>query len=269
MKLRAQHQQVQAAIKGNKLQDFINSSQSPPMKLLPSSNGVPGQTNPDFLNWEQQDQLLVSWLLLFMSKLLQLMSTNPCFDPYSVEDTESLLLAQEVWMNKHGRTTQSNSYNNNFKNNRGGFNQGQSSFSPGGFQSRGTGAPQSFPNGGQYGREVHSCRSNFNNRGCDGGKQGWNSNKPQCQLCGKFGHVVLQYLYRFDQSFDGFLSSPAAHFTSTSNPMAAMLATQETVTDQNRYLDSRATNHVTPDPTNLKTKSEFLGLDKVHIGNVA
>lgn len=28
-------------------------------------------------------------------------------------------------------------------------------------------------------------------------------NKPQCQLCGKIGHVAINYYYHFDQQFHG------------------------------------------------------------------
>ncbi|PON37427.1 hypothetical protein TorRG33x02_347460 [Trema orientale] len=118
-------------------------------------------------------------------------STSSRLDPYTVEDIESLLLAQEIRIDKHGKapdpslinfTTQShpNPNNNNFrKNNRGGFSQGHQSFiNNGGSQSRGFN-PNSFSNG-QYGRGGYSGRGNFSPRGRGGGRQGWNSNKPQC-----------------------------------------------------------------------------------------
>ena len=34
-----------------------------------------------------------------------------------------------------------------------------------------------------------------------GGWQSWNFNEPQCQLCGRVGHVVMQCYYRFYPSF--------------------------------------------------------------------
>ena len=46
--------------------------------------------------------------------------------------------------------------------------------------------------GGRRGREG---------RGFKGGRNSWNnSNRPQCQLCGKYGHVVWQCFHRFDQN---------------------------------------------------------------------
>ena len=46
--------------------------------------------------------------------------------------------------------------------------------------------------GGRRGREG---------RGFRGGRNSWNnSNRPQWQLCGKYGHVVWQCFHRFDQN---------------------------------------------------------------------
>ncbi|RVW65795.1 Retrovirus-related Pol polyprotein from transposon RE1 [Vitis vinifera] len=49
--------------------------------------------------------------------------------------------------------------------------------------------------------------------------------------------------------------------------MTTMFATPKVVNDTNWYPDSRASNHVTSDATNLMTKAEYYGLDQVHIGN--
>ncbi|KAK4840954.1 hypothetical protein QYF36_022262 [Acer negundo] len=63
------HQQVVAAIKGHKLQKFIlDGLSSIPPKFLSTADEVKGQVNGDFLDWEQQDQLLVSWLLSSMTE---------------------------------------------------------------------------------------------------------------------------------------------------------------------------------------------------------
>ena len=36
-----------------------------------------------------------------------------------------------------------------------------------------------------------------------GGRGFWSQNKPQRQLCGKIGHVGMNYYYHFDKSFLG------------------------------------------------------------------
>ncbi|XP_072084710.1 uncharacterized protein [Arachis hypogaea] len=48
--------------------------------------------------------------------------------------------------------------------------------------------------------------SNYNNRGGFRGSRGsrsswWQGNRPQCQLCGKIGHTVIQCYHCFDQDF--------------------------------------------------------------------
>ncbi|RVW16830.1 putative mitochondrial protein [Vitis vinifera] len=61
-------QQVEATIKGYKLSKFINGIDTVPPKFLSSTYETSGKINQDFSDWEQQDQLLVSWLLSSMSK---------------------------------------------------------------------------------------------------------------------------------------------------------------------------------------------------------
>ncbi|KAL5781189.1 hypothetical protein ACOSP7_006218 [Xanthoceras sorbifolium] len=51
-------QQVQAAVKGNRLFSFLDPEVSPPPKL--SSNG---SISEEYLDWEQQDQALLVWIL--------------------------------------------------------------------------------------------------------------------------------------------------------------------------------------------------------------
>ena len=56
-------QQVEEAIKGYKLSKFINVTHEVPPKFLSSTDEISGKINQDFSNLEQQEQLLVSWLL--------------------------------------------------------------------------------------------------------------------------------------------------------------------------------------------------------------
>ena len=80
--------------------------------------------------------------------------------------------------------------------------------------------------------------------------------------------------YHFDLSFIGpsqfhnQLSSVQSQFQVAGGQMTAMFATPKVVNDTNWYPDSRASNHVTSDATNLMTKAEYYGSDQVHIGNV-
>lgn len=59
-----------AAIRGHKLQDFLDPTKEAPQKFLSNQDKARGKINPEFLEWEQQDQLLVSWLLSSMTESL-------------------------------------------------------------------------------------------------------------------------------------------------------------------------------------------------------
>ena len=61
--------QVLAAIKGHKLLHFIKSSVKP-LQYLSDADKQNGIMNPEYLDYEQQDQLLLSWLLSSMSENL-------------------------------------------------------------------------------------------------------------------------------------------------------------------------------------------------------
>ena len=80
--------------------------------------------------------------------------------------------------------------------------------------------------------------------------------------------------YHFDQSFVGpsqFQNQQSyvqSQLQGARGQMTAMFATPKVVNDTNWYPDSRASNHVTSDATNLMTKAEYYGSDQVHIGNV-
>lgn len=60
-------QQVTAAVRGHKLMLYLESP-SKPQKYLSGQDGEAGNLNLDFSEWEQQDQLLVSWLLSSMTE---------------------------------------------------------------------------------------------------------------------------------------------------------------------------------------------------------
>ena len=60
-------QQVHPVIKGLKLQSYIQSSKSAPQKFNSKEEKDLGVYNDKDLDWEQQDQLLLSWLFLSMS----------------------------------------------------------------------------------------------------------------------------------------------------------------------------------------------------------
>lgn len=60
-------QQVLAAIRGHNLLQFLEST-SKPVRPLDPLNEESGNINAELIHWEQQDQLLVSWLWSSMSE---------------------------------------------------------------------------------------------------------------------------------------------------------------------------------------------------------
>ena len=60
--------QVLAAIRGHKLQNFVFGTKPSPLRFLTLRDEEMDNVNPEFLDWEQQDQLLLSWLLSSMSE---------------------------------------------------------------------------------------------------------------------------------------------------------------------------------------------------------
>ncbi|KAG8479816.1 hypothetical protein CXB51_029314 [Gossypium anomalum] len=123
-----------------------------------------------------------------------------------------------------------------------------------------------------------------------GSGRGWSRSKPQCQLCGKIGHMVQTCYHRFDETFSGVgsnLSSsvnyhhldenPSArcsaspccgHFSQSSScSLSVVRPSQTTLQTQHWYPDSGATNHVTPTMTNLTDVSPYTGTGQVSMGN--
>lgn len=60
-------QQIVAAVKGHNLMKYLESPNKP-LKFLTIQDQDAGKINAEFVEWEQQDQLLVSWLLSSMTE---------------------------------------------------------------------------------------------------------------------------------------------------------------------------------------------------------
>uniref|UniRef100_A0A803QST8 Retrotransposon Copia-like N-terminal domain-containing protein n=1 Tax=Cannabis sativa TaxID=3483 RepID=A0A803QST8_CANSA len=60
--------QVLSAIRGHKLQHYISEKFTPPPQFLSEQDRITENFNPAFLDWDQQDQLLYSWLLSSMTE---------------------------------------------------------------------------------------------------------------------------------------------------------------------------------------------------------
>ncbi|KAL6322290.1 hypothetical protein AAG906_005259 [Vitis piasezkii] len=299
--------QIFSAIRGHNLQHFVIGVHDPPLKFRSSEDRSRGIVNQDFLDWEQQDQLLVSWLLSSMSEgvLLRCINCESAFqiwktlevyfasqtqpqkqslsmneyllkirgfvyllalvgvnlsvkdhidaitdglpseydtfflivnsrtEDYSVEEIESLLLAQEVRIEKHNKRLDSETtfFSPNF---------GRGNFSP-------------------KGRDGFQGRGGFNN------------------VCMKIGHSANRYYYIYDPSFQGprtagftpsFQKSSQTQIQGGNKPnMQVLMATPENICDTNWYPDSSASNHVTANANNLVEHTPYYGSEQVRVGN--
>lgn len=77
-------QQVEAVIKGHRLHRFLVNPEIP-MKFLTVDDCEKGKVSEEFLRWEQQDQLLLSWLLQSLSESLA-MKMIKCAHSYQLWD---------------------------------------------------------------------------------------------------------------------------------------------------------------------------------------
>ena len=136
------------------------------------------------------------------------LTINSRTEDYSVEEIESLLLAQEARIEKHSKRLDSETTSIN-------ITQGSSNFGRGNFsQGRGfTSNNQFSPNFGR-GNFSHRGRGGFQGKGHfnNGGRRSWNTwnnnaianaEKLVCQVCMKIGHSTNRRYYRYDPSFQG------------------------------------------------------------------
>ncbi|KAL5572108.1 hypothetical protein UlMin_021705 [Ulmus minor] len=215
--------QVENMILGYGLKDFIYGTCNVPPRLLAR------EVNPAFIRHQRQDRLLVSWILasifMFYKREIQLLKKDNLsmreyllkmksyFDmlnaanhsmtdtdqilallnglgdeyesivaiscsreiPYTLQHVNTLILSHE------DHILQKNSATNDISVNLANYRKGSN------------GASQ---NNNQGGRGYNG----YHGRG-RGGRS--NNNRPQCQLCGKIGHIVIKCYYRFDHSYQG------------------------------------------------------------------
>ncbi|GMI66335.1 hypothetical protein HRI_000302800 [Hibiscus trionum] len=145
--------------------------------------------------------------------------------------------------------------------------------------------------GRSQGMDQDSSRQSYNAR--NKGKP-----RPQCQLCGKLGHLVDRCWHRFDQNFKGVSSqqdrnTPRAQANTCScshtpevnynlfvadNRVSSVNALDEDiqvtalivddhVSFHKWFPDSGSTNHVTSDVSALRNKDVYTENGKVHLGD--
>ncbi|XP_040937178.1 uncharacterized protein [Gossypium hirsutum] len=105
----------------------------------------------------------------------------------------------------------------------------------------------------------------------------WSRSKPQCQLCGKIGHLVQTCYHRFDENFSGPDSSSSmtvnyhhlgeaptshcssSHYCNSCPTHSSSHALSSSVATQTWYPDSGATNHITLTVATLNNASPYTG----------
>uniref|UniRef100_A0A803NGJ8 Integrase catalytic domain-containing protein n=1 Tax=Cannabis sativa TaxID=3483 RepID=A0A803NGJ8_CANSA len=182
-------------------------------------------------------------------------STNTHLEGYSVAEIESLFLASEsrieksdldlsayVSMNESDPVLEAHYANNNrnFRqpmqgnSNQNYYNNPGNSYGNFGSRSNFSGGSNSVFNRGQsqnqvpsYGRGNTNFRGGSNSNSVRGGKFPASSNKPQCQICFRIGHIAQDCYYRFDKTFSPQQTGSAS--TSTSIPNAQTLSLPQIV----------------------------------------
>ena len=92
---------------------------------------------------------------------------------------------------------------------------------------------------------------------------------PRCQLCGQFGHRVLECRERFNRSFYGNQVPPNIPMNQA-GPQAYTINLQPVYAPPDHsvwYLDSGVTHHVTNDPQTLVDPALYQGPEQLQVGN--
>lgn len=130
------------------------------------------------------------------------------------------------------------------------YNRSMSSFTPSSLRSSHQGRGQGNSRGNYRGR-GHGGRNNYIS---------YRNNKPTCQVCGKFGHAANICFHRFKKEF-----APVSQVNTNRN--SAYVATPEVVADPSWLANSGASNHVTPDLSNLQIHTDYQGKEAQTVGN--
>ncbi|XP_068636011.1 uncharacterized protein [Aristolochia californica] len=178
-------------------------------------------------------------------------------DKISLEALHNMLLAFEQCLEQQSSIEQISTMSANYA---------SSSYNKGG--------GRKFNGGRGQGYSQNSINYHYKGRG-RGGRSGQNgkhnssfTEKPQCHLCGKFGHTVQVCYHKFDISFQGTQdNSTSSSNVGNQNTIPAMVASSKNLADDNWYLDSGTSHHLTQNMGNLANATPYIGTDKVTIGN--
>lgn len=119
-----------------------------------------------------------------------------------MDEIESLLLAQETRIEKHIKNLDSNQVVNltmHDNSNKKAYKGGTSNLN--GYQHN---YNKNYGQGGRGRSNYYHSRNSGGRSSNRSGRHNWNTNsisKPQCQVCGKSGHIAFDCWHHFDQDF--------------------------------------------------------------------
>nr|KYP35620.1 hypothetical protein KK1_043331 [Cajanus cajan] len=249
-------QHAEATIKGFRLQRHIDGATSIPEKFLTTDDERKGSVNTAFKNYEQQDNLLKSWLLESMDSQFKIRMVG-CVWSHQIWHALKVYFASQM----RARVKQLKIQLRNIKK--------TGSIAEYLVQVKqivetlaAIGAPLSVED------HIDAIFDGLD-EDYDGFITSWQ--RIQCQLCGKLGHSAYHCWSRFDEN----LPDPKTTQHNTTDAVIqeplhqAMIATSATQSslDDTWYPDTGATNHFTNDLSNLMIKTPFVGSEKVAVGN--
>ena len=161
------------------------------------------------LHLEETHNMLLSYKHRYKHRLEQQNAT----------DETNLLQASVAFLQSQGNNYKKNQRTSQCKFQRRNLNQSLSQFNQKQFGRYGHG----FYSNGNSGRGNN--RGNFGNNFANfsGPNFSRNGSRPQCQVCNKYGHIVINCYHRFDHSFQ----------PSVNNQLAAMIISHSSVGDDN------------------------------------
>uniref|UniRef100_A0A2N9FD48 Integrase catalytic domain-containing protein n=1 Tax=Fagus sylvatica TaxID=28930 RepID=A0A2N9FD48_FAGSY len=127
---------------------------------------------------------------------------------------------------------------------------------------RGHGGRNSFGfNRGGYPSNPQGFSQSYNSPGTFNGS----SQRPQCQICGKTGHLALDCFHRMNFAYQG--CQPPAKLAAIVSTNMSNAINASSLTQSSWISDTGATDHFTPDISHIPDCHEYCGNEQVTVGN--
>ncbi|PKU60283.1 Retrovirus-related Pol polyprotein from transposon TNT 1-94 [Dendrobium catenatum] len=121
---------------------------------------------------------------------------------------------------------------------------------------RGRGRGRSNQNRGRPSNQARPPTNNVSNNNTNSNRNARSSkNSVTCQICGKFGHSAIKCWYRHDDQY------------TTDPPNSALYTSTASSPQQDWFLDSGASSHLTSDSSHFQSTHPYTGTNQVIIGN--